>query len=269
MNYSYFNDEILEYKDLNLHISDLQFQRGYGIFDYFRCRDGKINWLDDYTDRLFSSISLADLEPKLSKEDFKMIVHELQRKNGLDNGAFKVIVTGGYSENLESVTDRANVIIMNVPWKRPPAASFEQGVNLISCEYQRPNAEIKTLNYFNSLKLQKKMRDYMAIDVLYHTDLISECSRANVFFVTGGKIYSPQRNILHGITRKQILKAFPEIRVKDIEIGRLHDFDEMFITSTSRDVTPVVSVEGRKIGKGKPGIVTREIMETFVTLVSQ
>lgn len=263
MNKCYFNGEFREYADLNLHVSDLLFQRGYGVFDFFRSRSGKIPWLDDYTDRLFNSIKLAALDTKLSKEDFKMIVHDLQRMNGSENGAFKVIISGGFSANLESVTGRENVIILNVPWKRPPKETFEKGVKLISCEYLRPDPEIKSLNYFNSLKLQHKMREYGAVDVLYYTDMVTEASRANVFFVQNGKIHTPKSNILHGITRKQVLRQFREIRTEDIESDRLYDFDEIFITSTSRDITPVVSVEGRKIGTGKPGKVTKELMAAF------
>jgi branched-subunit amino acid aminotransferase/4-amino-4-deoxychorismate lyase len=76
-------------------------------------------------------------------------------------------------------------------------------------------------------------------------------------------VFTPASGILHGITRKQMLSMFGEIRVEDIEAGRLYDFDEMFLTATSRDVTPVVSVEGKKIGNGTPGPVTREIQSAF------
>ena len=70
-------------------------------------------------------------------------------------------------------------------------------------------------------------------------------------------------DILKGITRKKVLSLFPEIRVEDIETGRLYEFDEIFMTSTSRDVSPVVAVEGKKIGKGVPGPITRKIQAAF------
>jgi branched-subunit amino acid aminotransferase/4-amino-4-deoxychorismate lyase len=259
----YLNGEILLYKDCSLHISDLLIQRGYGLFDFFRCREGRIYWLDDYTDRLFNSLSLSGIELSMSKKEFTSIINDLQQKNGDDNGAFKVIVTGGYSDNLESVSGSANLIILNVPWKRPASETFKNGVHLISCEYTRPDPEIKTLNYFNLLKLHRKMREFDAADVLYHSAWITEASRANVFFVEGDSIFTPASNILKGITRKQVLGMTGDIRIEDIGIEHLYDFDEMFITSTSRDLTPVVSVEGRKIGNGKPGKVTKEIMASF------
>lgn len=261
--FSYFNGDLVLYDDLNLHISDLLFQRGYGVFDFFRSRKGDIPWLTDYVERLYTSLELSGIEVDLDREAFKAVIHQLFQKNGLENGAFKVIVSGGFSDNLESVTGPSNLVILNIPWKRPPEETFEKGVNLISEEFVRPNPEIKTLYYLNSLRLQKKLKAYDAVDVLFHSQRISEASRANLFFVSGGQVYTPASDILKGITRKKVLSLFDEIRVEDIETDRLYEFDEMFLTSTSRDVTPVVSVEGEKIGKGTPGPVTREIQAAF------
>ncbi len=261
--YCYFNGELLMYEELYLHLSDLAFQRGYGVFDFFRSRKGEIPWLKDYRDRLFSSLEKAGIESDLNEEQFESIIHDLQLKNGLKNGAFKVIVTGGYSDNLESVTGKANVVIMNLEWKKPPAEAFEKGVNLISEKFVRPNPEIKSLYYLNTLRLQKKLCEYKAVDILFHTEIISEASRANLFFIKEGQIYTPASNILKGITRKQVLALNENIRVEDIQSDHLYDFDEIFMTSTSRDVTPVIMVEGKAIGKGTPGPVTREIMAAF------
>ena len=262
-NYCYFNGDLVHFQDIHLHVTDLLFQRGYGVFDFFRCRNGSFPWLEDYTERLFTSLELSGIEVNLDREQFTSVIHSLQEKNGLTNGAFKVIVSGGYSDNLESVSGPANIVILNVLWEKPPEETFAKGVNLIRDEYVRPNPEVKTLYYFNRLKLQKKLKEYNAIDVLYYTDTISEASRANLFFVKEGSVYTPVSNILKGITRKQVLSLFGDIKVEDIDAERLYDFDEIFLTSSSNDVTPVVSVEGQKIGKGTPGPVTREIQAAF------
>jgi len=261
--YCYFNGDLVRYADIHIHVSDLLFQRGYGIFDFFRCRSGQFPWLDDYMVRLFTSLELSSIEPKLDREQFKSIIYTLQEKNQLDNGAFKVIVTGGYSDTLESVTGPANMVILNLPWKKPPEETFEKGVSLIRDWYVRPNPEVKTLYYFNTLKLHAKLRKFGAVDVLFHTDRISEASRANLFFVKNGEVSTPVSDILKGITRKQVLSMFSEIRLEDIGADRLYDFDEIFLTGTSRDITPVVSVEGQVIGNGRPGPVTREIQAAF------
>jgi len=262
-NYSYFNGDLIPFKDLKLHVTDLLFQRGYGVFDFFRSRNGSIPWLKDYIDRLYTSLDLSSIEVDLYPEQFESVIYLLQQKNDLSNGAFKVIITGGYSENLESANGPANIVILNIAWNKPPAESFAQGVHLIRERFVRPNPEVKTLYYLNTLRLQKKLREYRAVDVMFHNDWISEASRANLFFVKKDRVFTPARDILKGITRKKVLSLFPHIRVEDIEASALYDFDEIFLTSTSRDVTPVVSVEGQKIGKGSPGPLTREIQSAF------
>ncbi len=262
-NYCYFNGELMRYDRIHLHVSDLLFQRGYGIFDYFRIRNGTIPWFSDYADRLFSSLESSGIGTELTRDQFPSLINDLQEKNNMSEGAFKVIVTGGYSESLDSVTGTANWVILNLDWIRPPEETFENGVHLISERYTRPNPEVKTLYYFNTLRLGKKLRKLGAADVMFHSDLITEASRANLFFVSKGVVYTPARGILHGITRKQVLALFSEIRVEDIHFDRLYEFDEIFMTGTSRDVTPVVTVEGKKIASGAPGPVTREIQAAF------
>ena len=262
-NYCYFNGDLVHFQDIQLHVTDLLFQRGYGVFDFFRCRNGNFLWLEDYMDRLYTSLDLSGIDMYLDREQFKSVINNLQQKNGLPNGAFKVIVSGGYSDNLESVTAKPNIIILNVAWNKPSEKTIEQGVHLIRDRYVRPNPEVKTLYYYNRLRLQNKLREYGAVDVMYHMDTISEASRCNLFFIRNGHVYTPASNILKGITRKKVLSLFSEIKVEDIEADRLYDFDEMFLTSTSNDVTPVVSVEGRKIGRGTPGPITRDIQAAF------
>lgn len=259
----YFNGDLVPFRDLRFHVSDLLFQRGYGIFDFFRSREGKIPWLEDYVERLFNSLALSAIETDLDREQFTSLILELQQKNDLPNGAFKVIASGGYSDNLETATGNANLVILNIPWNRPPEESYEKGVNLISEKFVRPNPEVKTLYYFNTLRLQEKLREYNAVDVMFYTNRISEASRANLFFIKGDRVWTPASDILKGITRKKVLSLFPEIRVEDIEPEGLSDFDEIFMTSSTRDITPVVAVEGRKIGTGTPGPLTRKIQAAF------
>jgi branched-subunit amino acid aminotransferase/4-amino-4-deoxychorismate lyase len=261
--YCYFNGTLVHYEELYLHVSDLQIQRGYGIFDFFRIRNSTIPWLEDYTDRLFNSLNLSEIETGLDREQFLSVINSLQKKNNMTEGAFKVIVTGGYSENLHAVTGPANVLILNMDWKKPPEKTFNEGVSLVSEEYVRPNPEVKTLYYFNTLRQRKKLQTFDAVDVLFYSDTISEASRANLFFVNKGTVSTPGRNILKGITRKQVLSMFNEIRVEDIPMEQVFDCDEIFMTGTSRDITPVVAVDGKRVGNGRPGPVTREIQAAF------
>ena len=255
----YFNGDFLKYENLKIHVSDLLFQRGYGVFDFFRCRNGILFWMEDYLDRFIRSKEISGIELSMDRKEIISVIHRLQEKNGLANGAFKLILTGGVSDNLESSTGPSNFIILNLDWKRPMQEFFENGVNLISERFERPNPEAKTLYYFNSLRLQEKMKEFAAADVMYFNSLLLEGSRANLFFVKGGRVSTPASGILHGITRKQILAMVPEIHVEDIPAEGRYDYDEIFLASTTREITPVVRLDGKSIGKGSRGPVTREI----------
>lgn len=263
MNSCYFNGKIIPFAECNVHVSDLQFQRGYGIFDYFRAKDDHIQWLDDYLDRFFNSLLISEFEIDLSRNDIKSILSEIQKRNGMKESGFKIMVTGGYSEDLGSVDGKPNVLILNIPFKKTDISLIEKGVNLITCDYVRPFAEVKTLNYFTSLRLHKKKKEFNAVDVLYHNDLISETSRANIFFIKGDSIYTPKNNILKGITRKHILELVPYIRIEDIPTNKLFDFDEIFISGSNKDILPVTNIDGKNIADGKPGKITRELISAF------
>jgi branched-chain amino acid aminotransferase len=263
MDYCYFNGTIKPYKDCLLHVSDLLIQRGYGVFDFFRVRGGEIPWLNDYTDRLFHSIRYSGIQSPVTREEFLSAIQKLKKINKSPEAAFKVLVTGGFSEDLGTATGQSNMLILHRPWKKEPTKNDQQGVALISDKFARPNPEIKTLYYFNSLRLHRKMMEYGAVDVLYYQDFITETSRASIFCVKGGAIFTPSRNILDGITRKQVMKQFPEIQTRDIPFDELFSMDEVFMTSTTREITPVVSVDGKLIGKRTMGPVTRELQNTF------
>jgi D-alanine transaminase/branched-chain amino acid aminotransferase len=267
MSLAYLNGTFMPYADCRLHVSDLQLQRGYGVFDFFRVRKGEIPYLEDYTGRLFTSMEFSGMDQPFSKAEFHRIIGELQGKNEQDfagvEHAFKVLVTGGFSENLASVSGPPNVLILQVPWAPPPPSLKEEGLRLVTDRFQRPNPQVKSMYYFNSLRLARRIKEEGALEVLYHTDLFSECSRSSVFFVKGGKVFSTRQHILDGITRKQLMKRFPEIGERDVHTHELFDVDELFITSTSMDVAPVVAVDGKPIGKGVPGPVTRELQHAF------
>ncbi len=263
MSYCYFNGDIIPFADCNVHISDLQIQRGYGIFDYFRAKNGYVQWLDDYMDRFFNSLLISEFEINLTRNDIKSILDELQKKNNIEESGFKIMVTGGYSDDLGSVTGKPNIFLLNFSFTKSAESLVNNGTNLITCNYVRPFAEVKTLNYFTSLRLHKKKNEFKAADVLYHDNFFSETSRGNVFFIKGETIYTPKNNILKGITRKHILEMTPSIRVEDIPFESLFDFDEIFISSSNKDILPVTKIDGKSIGDGKVGQITKELISSF------
>lgn len=267
----YYNGVFIPQKECTINITDLGFQRGYGIFDFFRSRNGTVLRLDDYLKRLFNSVKDSGINISLTKPLIESIIQELQKQNNFKNSAFKIIVTGGNSNDCATYENTASLIVLNIPFKKFNSTLYKKGASLITYNYSRPEPKIKTLNYYTSLKLQKLLRQKQAIDVLYYDKYISETARSNIFLIKNNILYTPKNNILLGITRAIVLELaidYFEVKVTDIPINDLFDFDEIFISSTAKEIMPIVEIDGKKIGNHKIGEVTKILMKSFHDKVS-
>ncbi|MFO7613147.1 MAG: aminotransferase class IV [Bacteroidales bacterium] len=262
----YINNRFLSYADAKVHISDLGLQRGYGIFDYFLEMDGKVPFLDDYLDRFYRSGVLTGLDVPLGREMLKEKIFWLLGQNGFRNSGIKLVLTGGYSEDLYTPPASPNFMILNLPVTHQPG-EFSEGVKLILLDYVRYMPEVKTTFYFPSIALFPRMKEAGAIEVLYHhSGLISETTRANIFLVKNGVLATPGAGILKGITRKHVLSVANDllpVEEREVRLEELWESDEVFITGTSKHLIPVVEIEGRQIGDGRPGEWTKVISGKF------
>lgn len=265
--YAVLNGGMIEYKKANVSIADLAIQRGYGIFDFFRIEGGHWIFSEYYLDRFFNSMKLSGFIFPYTREEVHDMVIGVVKKNKAPNSYIKMIVTGGNSLNGFEPAEIPNFIIINSPIKLWDKDLFKKGANLISDEYMRPFPLVKSTNYFNAVRLYPKMKKYKAVDVLYHHEKkVHETSRANIFMIKGDKIFTPKKEILQGITRKRFLKAVKkkyEIAYKAFSFKKLLKADEAFITSTTKDIMPIVRIDKHKIGKGKTGNVSKELIKLF------
>lgn len=265
--YAVLNGGMIEYKKANVSIADLAIQRGYGIFDFFRIEEGHWIFSEYYLDRFFNSMKLSGFIFPYTREEVHDMVIGVVKKNKAPNSYIKMIVTGGNSLNGFEPAEIPNFIIINSPIKLWDKDLFKKGANLISDEYMRPFPLVKSTNYFNAVRLYPKMKKYKAVDVLYHHEKkVHETSRANIFMIKGDKIFTPKKEILQGITRKRFLKAVKkkyEIAYKAFSFKKLLKADEAFITSTTKDIMPIVRIDKHKIGKGKTGNVSKELIKLF------
>jgi branched-chain amino acid aminotransferase len=147
----------------------------------------------------------------------------------------------------------------------PPAQLYQQGVSVIAHEYLKELPHVKTINYLIGLWLQDKIQKHEAFDALYHWNgIISEFPRSNIFIVTRENVLvTPAKNILPGITRKKVLelaKKKYKTEVRDINLSEVLDAKEVFMTSTSKRIIPVVKIDGKTIADGKPGLITIQLL---------
>ena len=255
MKWLYLNQEFIKEENASLHISDLALQRGYGIFDYLKVVDGHFVFLEAHLQRLFYSAAQMRLPLKHTSDELKSIITELVERNQANTSGIRITITGGYSENGYSIA-APNMIIQQQPLRLPEQSDFEKGVRLVSYPHNRPLAPVKSTNYLMGIWLQEYIKQYGADDVLYHWDgNISECPRANIFILTeDGILVTPDKNILSGITRSFILQlGFLRCEERDISLDELYSSREVFITSTTKRIMPVVEIDGKKIHSGKAG----------------
>jgi len=264
------NDSLIPSDEANLNIADLAVQRGYGIFDFFKTIDGKPVFLEDHLDRLFRSAVLMRLELKQSRDEVRKRIIRLIESNGLNDSGIKVILTGGFSPDGFNIAE-PNLIISQQGFQIPRTMS-EKGISILTHEYQRQFSNAKTLDYLQAIWLQPILKEKKADDVLYYSDgLIRECPRANIFIVTKDqKVLTPESGMLKGVTRKQVLEISGTrylTEARDVSLDELRNAKEVFITSTTKNILPVVQVDGQLVGDGKPGEVSRTLAKEYNRMI--
>lgn len=268
--FAYFNNRFAENEEARLHVSDLSMQRGYAVFDYFRVIDGMPLFISDHLDRLFSSASAMHLQVKQTKDEIREIIFVLSQKTGLPMAGIRILITGGYSPDSYQPAE-PNLVITCHPLKLPSSADFEKGLSIITYEHQRELPHIKSINYQVAVWLQPLLQQQQADDVLYYkNNIVTEFPRSNLFMVTAdNKLVTPKNNILPGVTRKNVLSIASDMmpeEERDITVFELTHARELFLTSTSKRILPVVQVNGQFVADGKPGKITENIYQQFIKL---
>jgi D-alanine transaminase/branched-chain amino acid aminotransferase len=247
----YINGAFVSSNEASVSVTDLALQRGYGIFDFFKIINGKPIFLDDHLDRFYSSASFMQLQAGKTKSEIKNIIRHLIQQNNILNSGIRITLTGGNSSDGYSISV-PNLIITQQPLQL--SKSFNtNGINLVTYQHQRQLSSAKTIDYVMAIWLQQYIQQQHADDVLYHqNEIVTETPRANIFIVTKDqKIITPKHNILQGITRKHIISVAAEkfqVKEADISLTDLTQAKEVFLTSTSKQVMPVNSIDGIQIG---------------------
>jgi len=260
---AYRDNQFIHKSEIHIGLDDLGFERGFGVFDYCRVRHGKITFLNNHLERLNHSQSVLQFTEPVDMQMISSMLKKLQQANGLEDAYFKILIT---ARMIEQQLNPIVTIYQDV-YKPYPVAMYNDGIALILEEYDKPFPQYKTTFYLGSFRMQSRMLSNASEDVLfYFNNEVRECSRCNIFIVKNGLIYTPEKNMLWGVTRKHVIlcaKTNTMVLEKDISVSELFDADEVFITSTTRNIMPVVKIEDKLIGSGKPGSVTKDLMTLF------
>ena len=261
----FINNSFVPYRDATLHISDVGLQRGFGIFDYFISVNGAIPFFDDYLNRFYLSAEKLNLKVPFDRGDLKKKIYHLLNENKLAITGVKLLLTGGFADDLYTPTD-PNFLIINIPVPNY-SDTYSDGIKLLLLDYVRYLPEVKTTFYLPALSLLPELKRIGALETLYHhKGIVYETTRANFFIIKNGVLITPSEGILKGITRKHVLKvARLQMKVEEriVKLDEIFDSDEIFITGTSKHILPVVNIDGKIIANGRPGTITNKLAQDF------
>ena len=252
---------------------------GDGVFEGIRAYNGVVFKLKEHIDRLYKSAHPIFLKIPLTKEQLTEAVLETLRKNKLTNAYIRLVVTRGVGDlGLDPrKCPKATIIIITEPLLQLHSAEkVENGINTIITWVKRnpvdsQTHEIKSLNYLNSILGKIEANNIGADEAicLDKTGYVCEGVGENIFIVRDGKLLTPplSSGALDGITRALIIRLAKklgiEVTEQNITPNELFTADEVFFTGTAAEVAPIREVNKRSIGSGKPGPVTRRIMQAF------
>jgi branched-chain amino acid aminotransferase len=269
------NGDILPKDNALIPIYDLGLLRGMGIFDFFRVWDGVAIFAEDHIERLQNSMHQLGLEVGYTDIEWAGQFNQLIKVNQAEQAGFRVVVTGGFSEDGYSIPQQKNVYLMLHTLPANDPGQFEKGVSLITSDYRRDNPTVKTTIYVRSMQLQPVMKKEGAFEVLYHwRGDITECSRCNIFFIDQeGTLVTPQTGMLYGVTRKNLIAIAREYQLPLVErpvtLSELPSMAGAFLTATTKAVLPVVKIDQQIIGNGKIHPLCVRLRDLFQRRVQQ
>ncbi|MDQ3014613.1 MAG: aminotransferase class IV [bacterium] len=273
--YCYHNGKIISTDKAGFSVQDIGILRGYGIFDFATTYNGKPFLLKEHCLRLRKSAKLMKLSVPLSDAQIEKIVAELLQKNKLKDANIRILITGGKTVDGLSYEQKNNTCTILLHEKKLLSEDvYTKGATLMVHEHLRPFYESKTTNYITAVHLQEKLKKVGAIEILYtFKEKVLECSTANFFIFKGDTLITPKDMVLIGITRNLVLKLAKKagflIEERDIAEHELQEATEAFITSTNKEVLPIVKVGSQKIGDGKVGKNSKELRELFTAEIAK
>lgn len=274
----YIAGRLVPKEDAKISVYDHGLLYGDGVFEGIRVYNRKVFLLQEHVDRLYHSARAIRLTIPLSPPEMIRAVNDTVAANGLVDGYVRLVVTrGAGSLGLDiRKTSQPQVIIIADTIILYPEELYEKGLEIITAPTIRnhPAAlspRIKSLNYLNNILAKIEGTDAGCAEALMlnHKGEVAECTGDNVFIVSGGVLKTPPADagILEGITRNCVMRLARAAGIPVLEppLTRYDLFaaDECFLTGTAAEVIPVVKLDGRTIGDGKPGPITQQLRKRF------
>lgn len=278
----YINGKFYEKEDAKISVFDHGLLYGDGVFEGIRSYDRRVFKLSEHIDRLLESAQSIMLKSPLNKEQLIKAVTQTLKANRLDNSYIRLIITRGEGDlglDPRKCYKGASIIIIADKIALYPEKLYREGLAIVTVPTVRNlpealNPQIKSLNYLNNILAKIEATNCGSDEAIMLDSLgyVAECTGDNIFVVKNGGLYTPPQcmGTLRGITRDSILEIARKTKMPAHEhVITRHEVyisDECFLTGTAAEIIPVVKVDGRVIGNGKPGKLTLALMKKFKQL---
>ena len=264
----YIDGEFVPSSEAAIPVTDLAVLRGFGVFDFMRTYGGRPFHLDSHINRLMNSARLIGLGCPWSYDEIYEIANQTLAKNDYPESNVRLVITGGDSDDSITPGSKPRLMVMVNPIKTFPESWYQDGVKIITVEINRYNPGAKSIDYIRAIQSLQQAKKFDAVEAVYldQKGNVLEGTTSNLFAVIDGEIITPEEDILPGITRDVVLDIaasdYP-IQLRAISRQELLEADELFLSSSNKEVLPVVMVDNQEIAHGAVGSVTSHVMELF------
>jgi branched-chain amino acid aminotransferase len=281
----YLNGKLVDKSEAKVSVFDHGYLYGDGVFEGIRAYNCLVFKLKEHIDRLFESAHSIMLEIPLGKKELMNAVIRTLKANRLKDAYIRIVVSRGEGDlGLDPRKCKGNetVVIITDKIALYPKQLYEKGMEIITVPTVRNipeglNPQIKSLNYLNNIlaKIEAINCGFQEALMLDHLGYVTECTGDNIFAVKRNQLYTPPQcmGTLRGITRDTVLEIARKLKIPTHEHvltrHELYISEECFLTGTAAEIVPVVKVDGRRIGDGKPGKITKLIMREFKKLTKK
>jgi branched-chain amino acid aminotransferase len=275
----WIDGELVDEAEAKISVFDHGLLYGDGVFEGIRVYNGRVFELEAHIRRLYESARAIRLDIQMSRSELIRAVEKTAEANGVIDGYIRLLVTRGVGTlglNPLVCKDGRLIIIIADNIQLYPEQLYEKGIKIISATTVRNHPlavppQVKSLNYLNNIlaKIEALDNDVPEAVMYNHEGYVAEATADNIFIVKNSCIYTPpvQAGALEGITRGIVIKLAGEenLRVVEKNLTRfdLYVCDEFFLTGTAAEVIGIVDIDGRIIGDGKPGPITRLLRKKF------
>jgi branched-chain amino acid aminotransferase len=279
----YMNDRLVDRAEAKVSVFDHGLLYGDGIFEGIRLYNGCVFKLDEHLERLEYSAKAIMLPMPWTRQELSDAVCETCRANGLKDGYIRLVVTRGVGSLGLSIKncETPQLIIIADTIQLYPKEFYENGLKIITVPTRRCNAAalpptVKSLNYLNNIlaKIEAQHLGYHEAIMLNDQGYVAECTGDNIFVIHKGVLITPASSAgaLKGITRDTAISIAEELGIswREANLTRYDVWvaDELFLTGTAAEIVPIIEVDARPIGDGKPGPITARFLESFRKRVS-